>query len=124
MQAISAKIHLYGTFTNGNFRFGMLQQNATFKASSAASLSFDHLFLTFTCKVRASMNLKKTKDQYKYLFFSIYHRYVINGGVSLHKSSAVQVIFFLSLSFFYFLVLLRPWILPYISVACSSLRIT
>lgn len=71
---------------------GMLQQDAAFQVSSAASLNFDLLFLTFTCKLRASLALNKSKILIQKSFFS-YPRYVVSDGFALHKSSALQIIF-------------------------------
>lgn len=123
MQTIPAKIHLYGTFTNATSGLRMLQQDINFKVSSAASLSFG-LLLTFTCKLRTSLALNKSKRSIQRSLFLKHPRYVINGGLALHKSSVVQIIFLLTLSFSYFLVLPRPWILLCTSVVGSSLRIT
>lgn len=104
--------------------FGMLQQDASFKVSCAAFLSFGLLFLTFICRFRASLALNKSKRSIQRSLFITYPRYVINSGLAFHKSPVVQIIFLLSLSFPYFLVLPRPWILLCTSVVGSSLRIT
>lgn len=93
----------------------MLQQDEAFKVSCAASLSFGLLFMTFICKFRASLALNKSKRPIQRSLFVTYPRYVIKGDLALHKFSVIriifQIIFLLFLSFFYFLVLPRPWIL-------------